>query len=98
REALARGLAVLHELLDGPHRLPVAVTHGHLLALVLHSIDPGFRFAGWSGLRNPDLFRLARDEPGPLSFARPGGRSASRALSLPAAGLDCRAEARFWQR
>lgn len=71
REALARGLAVLHELLDGPHRLPAAVTHGHLLALVLHSIDPGFGFAGWSGLRNPDLFRLERDERGRLSFARP---------------------------
>lgn len=39
RDAWMRGLAVVHEVLDAGHHLPVLVTRGQLLALVLHAID-----------------------------------------------------------
>lgn len=35
----------------------------------MHSIDPGFGFAGWLSLRNPDVYVLRKDAGG-LSFAR----------------------------
>ena len=37
----------LDDLLNGSAELPVVITHGNLLALVLHSIDTGFGYAGW---------------------------------------------------
>lgn len=58
RETLARGWAALRAVLEGGHRAPVVVSHGQLLSLVLHSIDPGFGYAGWESLRNPDVFVL----------------------------------------
>jgi 2,3-bisphosphoglycerate-dependent phosphoglycerate mutase len=57
-EALARGLAAV---LSGGHRLPVVASHGQLFALVLHSVDPGFGYAGWQSLRNPDVLLLEVD-------------------------------------
>ena len=41
-DVLRRAWPALHDLLIGSAELPVVVTHGNLLALVLHSIDPGF--------------------------------------------------------
>lgn len=70
REALLRGRTAIEAVLDGGHRLPVIVSHGQLLGLVLHSIDSGFGFAGWESLRNPDVYRLERDRRGRLSFRR----------------------------
>ncbi len=70
REVLARGWASLNELLEGGFRLPVAVTHGNLMSLVLNSIDAGFGYRGWEGLSNPDVYLLADPGGGPMSFRR----------------------------
>ena len=60
-EARARGLAALSAVLAAGHRLPAVVSHGQLLSLVLHSIDPGFGYEEWQSLRNPDVFLLEVD-------------------------------------
>ena len=70
REVLARGWASLNELLHGESGLPVAVTHGNLMALILNSIDGTFGYRGWEGLSNPDVYLLADPGGGPLSFRR----------------------------
>lgn len=57
-DVLGRAWPALNELLSDPQDLPVVVTHGNLLALVLHSIDPGFGYAGWENLSNPDVYRV----------------------------------------
>ncbi len=69
-EVLTRAWSALNELLRGPHHLPVVVTHGNLLALVLHSIDSGFGYAGWENLSNPDVYRVDRGGDGVMSFKR----------------------------
>lgn len=70
RETLARGWAAIESVLEGGHRLPVVVTHGQLLGLVLHSIGPGFGYAGWESLRNPDVFLLENTGEGTFAFRR----------------------------
>lgn len=70
RETLVRGWAAIEAVMDGAHELPVVVSHGQLLGLVLHSIDSGFGFAGWQSLGNPDAYLLERDGRGHLSFSR----------------------------
>lgn len=70
RETLLRGWAAISALLDGRHRLPAVASHGQLLSLVLHSIDPAFGFAGWEALRNPDVYLLERGRDGRLAFSR----------------------------
>jgi 2,3-bisphosphoglycerate-dependent phosphoglycerate mutase len=60
-EALSRGLGAISAVLSAGHRLPVVVSHGQLLSLVLHSIDPAFGYAGWQSLENPDVFLLEVD-------------------------------------
>ncbi|RIL05363.1 MAG: histidine phosphatase family protein [Proteobacteria bacterium] len=65
-ETLARAIAALEDVIASGRTLPVLVTHGLLLSLLLHSIDPGFGFDGWKSLRNPDVFRLV----GPLHQMR----------------------------
>lgn len=46
RETLVRGWAALEAALATGHRLPALVTHGQLMSLVLHAIDPRFGFSG----------------------------------------------------
>ena len=70
REALARGWAAIRSALDRPCALPALVSHGQLLSLVLHSIDASFGFAGWEGLRNPDVLILESLPSGSHTFAR----------------------------
>ena len=50
--------------------LPVVASHGQLISLLLHHIDPSFGFAGWESLANPDVFELERNGSGALSFLR----------------------------
>jgi 2,3-bisphosphoglycerate-dependent phosphoglycerate mutase len=69
RETLVRGRAALDDVIAGAHRLPVVVSHGQLLALLLHELVPGFGYAGWESLRNPDVFRVA-GEPGAFRVER----------------------------
>ncbi len=67
---MRRGWAAIESVLQGGHRLPVVVSHGQLLSLVLHSIDRGFGFAGWQSLRNPDVHRFERKDDGNFEFIR----------------------------
>ena len=70
REVLRRAWAALNELLDGGYGLPVAATHGQLMALVLTSLDPGFGFRGWESLSNPDVYLLQEAGDGRMTFER----------------------------
>ncbi len=58
-EVLARAWAALNEIIAAGHSLPLVVTHGNLMALVLHSLDRKFGFEGWKSLSNPDVFLLS---------------------------------------
>ena len=69
-DVMQRAWPVLHGLLSGSAALPVVVTHGNLLALVLHSIDPDFGYAGWESLSNPDVYRLRVNGDSGLRFCR----------------------------
>ena len=71
-EVLRRAWAALNEVIDAGHSLPLVVTHGNLMALVLHSIDPTFGYEGWKSLTNPDVYALYSNEPGKMIFERIG--------------------------
>ena len=70
RDVLDRGWPALEELLDGRHRLPVAVTHGKFLSVVLNSIDGRFGYDAWQALSNPDVYALVDDAGGGLTYER----------------------------
>ena len=69
-ETLARGWAAIRTVLEAPGPLPVIVSHGQLLSLVLHSIDPGFGYAGWEALSNPDVHLIEAASSTGLAFQR----------------------------
>jgi 2,3-bisphosphoglycerate-dependent phosphoglycerate mutase len=71
-EPLARGLAAIRPLLELPASdgLVVIVSHGQLISLALHSIDPSFGFAGWEALSNPDVHTLEATAKTGLAFRR----------------------------
>ena len=69
-EVLRRAWDALNELIGTGHTLPIVVTHGNLMALVLHSLEPTFGFEGWKSLTNPDVFMLREKEPGRFDFDR----------------------------
>ena len=66
-DALARGWASIRAVAESGHRCPVVVSHGQLLSLVFHALDPGFGYDGWQSLSNPDVFVL---EGGSGAFER----------------------------
>ena len=70
RQVIARAWAVLDEIFDANHAMPLVVTHGNLLALVLHSLDHTFGFEGWQSLSNPDVFMLGDAGTGQMTFER----------------------------
>ncbi len=70
RDVLARAWAALNEIFDADHAMPLVVTHGNLLALVLHSLDDTFGFEGWKSLSNPDVFVLDGAGTGQMRFER----------------------------
>lgn len=49
---------------------PAAASHGGWISTVLHTIDPGFGYAEWKNLGNPDLFQLIFDDQTPSAFHR----------------------------
>lgn len=71
RQTLVRGWAAIESVLHGAHQLPLVVSHGQLLGLVLHSVDPTFGYAGWASLRNPDVYLLERNRDRVFTFRRP---------------------------
>jgi 2,3-bisphosphoglycerate-dependent phosphoglycerate mutase len=62
RTAMARGRAAIDALLVRPERASVAVTHGNLMTLILHSFETQFGFQTWERLSNPDVYCLAVQE------------------------------------
>ena len=70
REVLGRAWAVLDEILAENYRLPIVVTHGNLMALVLHSLDPSFGFERWKSLSNPDVYLLQHHQSSELTYQR----------------------------
>jgi 2,3-bisphosphoglycerate-dependent phosphoglycerate mutase len=63
RMATQRGMAALDEILADGRRPTVVVTHGNLLALLLHAFDGRPGYATWEQLSNPDLFEVAHEPP-----------------------------------
>ena len=70
REVLHRAWNGLNEVIGARYEMPAVVTHGNLLALVLHSLDYTFGFQGWKSLSNPDVFTLDDAGPGQMTFER----------------------------
>jgi 2,3-bisphosphoglycerate-dependent phosphoglycerate mutase len=70
RAVLERAWPALEAILSAGHSLPAVASHGQLISLVLHRIDPSFGFAGWEALSNPDVHLVERDERGRYSFRR----------------------------
>ena len=62
-DTLSRAMAALEELLALPV-LVGAVTHGLLLSLVLHSIDPHFGFESWKSMQTPEVYVLSESSGG----------------------------------
>lgn len=62
REAMARGVSVVDDLLDGGADNSVIVTHGNLMSLLLKNYQSDFGFDQWKNISNPDVFLLEFDE------------------------------------
>ena len=60
----------MRDILHGEHRLPVVVTHGNVMALLLHSVDATFGYRGWKSLTNPDVYMLGEGPDGVRLFQR----------------------------
>jgi 2,3-bisphosphoglycerate-dependent phosphoglycerate mutase len=70
RETLVRGWAALEAVAALGRELPLVVTHGQLMSLLLHAIDPRFGYAGWESLSNPDVYLLERNDNGSYRLER----------------------------
>ncbi|MFE0758425.1 histidine phosphatase family protein [Inquilinus sp. NPDC058860] len=56
--ATRRGLAALADAAAGAEGPVAVVSHGNLLALLLHSFDNRDGFSAWAALSNPDVFHI----------------------------------------
>ncbi|MEO2078549.1 MAG: histidine phosphatase family protein [Bacillus sp. (in: firmicutes)] len=62
REAMARGVSVVEDILDSRADNSVIVTHGNLMSLLLKNYQSDFGFDQWKNISNPDVFLLEFDE------------------------------------
>ena len=60
-QVLCRAHAALADIFNREHRLPLVVTHGNVMALLLHSVDATFGYPGWKSLSNPDVYILSNN-------------------------------------
>jgi 2,3-bisphosphoglycerate-dependent phosphoglycerate mutase len=60
----ARGLQALHEVLANVSGLPVLVTHGKLLALVVSGIDGRDPYEVFMSIRTPHVFEVVGSDAG----------------------------------
>ncbi|MBD2729457.1 histidine phosphatase family protein [Nostoc sp. FACHB-892] len=58
RGAMARGIAVIDEVLQQEANTIAIVTHGNLMALILKHFDDRIGYAEWGKLSNPDVYRI----------------------------------------
>lgn len=71
REAAARGMAVIHEMIGRPEEDIALVTHGNLMSLILMQVGAGrFGFDEWKALTNPDVYKLSIRDEEMVGFAR----------------------------
>jgi 2,3-bisphosphoglycerate-dependent phosphoglycerate mutase len=61
REATHRAMAAVEDVLTDGRQPAVVVTHGNLLALLLHTFDRRPGYATWEQLTNPDIFQVVRE-------------------------------------
>ena len=69
-EVIARAWSAIREVWKNGPQMPVAVTHGNLMSLVLHSIDNKFGYESWESLSNPDVYLLENTRDSGLEFIR----------------------------
>jgi 2,3-bisphosphoglycerate-dependent phosphoglycerate mutase len=62
REAMARVVSVVEEIISGVDENTIIVTHGNLMSLLLKNYQSDFGFEHWQKLSNPDVFLLEFDE------------------------------------
>jgi 2,3-bisphosphoglycerate-dependent phosphoglycerate mutase len=70
RAATSRGMAALTDILAAGRHPTVVVSHGNLLALLLHAFDGRPGYATWEALSNPDVFEVAHEPPGSFTATR----------------------------
>lgn len=58
RTAMTRGVAVVHQAMEGTANSVIIVTHGNLMALILKYFDKQIGYVEWENLRNPDMYRV----------------------------------------
>lgn len=61
RAAMQRGVAAVAEILAGGSESAAVVTHGNLLALLLHHYTGRFGFDQWAALSCPDVYCIILD-------------------------------------
>ena len=59
REAQARAISVVRDVLDGELRITALVSHGNLSTLLLNHFDQAIDFSTWEQMTNPDVFRVS---------------------------------------
>ena len=67
-QVLYRAQAALEDIFERGHAMPLVVTHGNLMALLLHAADATFGYPGWQALGNPDVYLLSRLADGSRRF------------------------------
>ncbi|MEG0772037.1 histidine phosphatase family protein [Clostridium sp.] len=58
REAMARAIEALSDLLNREENNIAVVTHGELFSLTIKYFEPSFGYEGWKSLSNPDVYVL----------------------------------------
>jgi 2,3-bisphosphoglycerate-dependent phosphoglycerate mutase len=58
RQATARGMAAIEQIISDGREPTVVVSHGNLISLLLHAFDGRRGFETWEALTNPDLFEV----------------------------------------
>ncbi|WP_413304163.1 histidine phosphatase family protein [Bacillus sp. 1P10SD] len=61
REAMARVVSMVEEIINGVDENTIIVTHGNLMSLLLKNYHSDFGFEQWKNLSNPDVFLLEFD-------------------------------------
>jgi 2,3-bisphosphoglycerate-dependent phosphoglycerate mutase len=69
RVAQDRGVGVIKQVMKQNVENSIIVTHGNLLALILHYFNAEFGFEQWKNLTNPDVYCLHFEKDG-LSIER----------------------------
>ena len=70
RQATARGMAAITDILSDGSLPAVIVSHGNLLSLLLHEFDGRPGFDTWQQLSNPDVFEVVYEPPDRFTATR----------------------------